>query len=106
MGGPKATARMLRIEVVYALRDRQTLLTIVVEEGTTVILAVERSGILQRYPEIDLARAVLGVFGKVVMPATPLRDGDRVEIYRPLIANPKQTRRERAHRAQRRSQRG
>jgi putative ubiquitin-RnfH superfamily antitoxin RatB of RatAB toxin-antitoxin module len=97
---------MLRIEVVYALRNRQTLLAFEVEEGTTAKLAVQRSGILQRYPEIDLARGDLGVFGKVVSPATVLRDGDRVEIYRPLISNPKLARRARAQRTLRRPRRG
>jgi putative ubiquitin-RnfH superfamily antitoxin RatB of RatAB toxin-antitoxin module len=89
---------MLRVEIVYALRDRQVLLTLEVEEGTTVRQAVERSGFLQRFPEIDLARAGLGIFGRVVSPDTPLRNGDRVEIYRPLIADPKQARRTRATR--------
>lgn len=89
---------MLRVEVVYALRDRQVLLTLEVEEGTTARQAVERSGVLQRFPEIDLARAGLGIFGRVVAPDTRLRDGDRVEIYRSLIADPKDARRTRAAR--------
>ena len=96
----------LRIEVTYALREEQVLLELEVTDGTTARQAIERSGILQRFPEIDLARAGLGIFGRVVAPDTPLRDGDRVEIYRPLIADPKQGRRERAQRAQRRSRRG
>jgi len=89
---------MLRVEIVYALRDRQVLLAVEVEGGTTARQAVERSGILQRLPEIDLARAGLGIFGRVVSPDTPLRDGDRVEIYRPLIADAKQARQARARR--------
>lgn len=89
---------LLRIEVAYALREEQALLELEMAEGTTVRQAVERSGILQRFPEIDLARAGLGIFGKVVSPDTPLRDGDRVEIYRLLIADPKQARRTRARR--------
>ena len=97
---------MLRVELVYALRDRQVLLRFEVEGGTTARQAVERSGILQRFPEIDLARAGLGIFGRVVSPDTPLRDGDRVEIYRPLIVEPKQGRRERAQQARRGSRRG
>ena len=96
---------MLRVEIVYALRDRQVLLALEVEGGTTARQAVERSGILQRFPEIDLVRAGLGIFGRVVSPDTPLRDGDRVEIYRPLIADPKNARRERAQRAPRRLRR-
>ena len=93
---------LLRIEVAYALREEQVLLELEMAEGTTARQAVERSGILQRFPEIDLARAGLGIFGRVVSPDTPLRDGDRVEIYRPLIANPRQARRERAQRRPRR----
>jgi len=105
VSGLTPTARMLRVEIVYALRDRQVLLALEVEGGTTARQAVERSGILQRFPEIDLARAGLGIFGRVVSPDTPLRDGDRVEIYRPLIADPKNARRERAQRAPRRLRR-
>jgi len=89
---------MLSVEVVYALRDRQVLLTLEVEEGTTARQAVERSGVLRRFPEIDLARAGLGIFGRVISPDTPLRDGDRVEIYRALVADPKDARREKAAR--------
>ena len=80
----------------YALREEQVLLELEVTDGTTARQAIERSGILQRFPEIDLARAGLGIFGRVVAPDTPLRDGDRVEIYRPLIADPKLARRTRA----------
>lgn len=98
MNGLTPIARMLRVEVVYALRDRQVLLALEVEEGTTARQTVERSGILQRFAEIDLARAGLGIFGKVVSPDTPLRDRDRVEIYRALIADPKDARREKAAR--------
>ena len=86
----------LRIAVTYALREEQVLLELEVTDGTTARQAIERSGILQRFPEIDLARAGLGIFGRVVAPDTPLRDGDRIEIYRPLIADPKQARRTRA----------
>lgn len=103
MDEKKPGARMLRIEVVYALREKQTLLELDVEEGTTAEVAVERSGILRHCPEIDLEKVGLGVFGREVPPATRLRDGDRVEIYRPLVANPKQSRRERAQHGHRRS---
>lgn len=96
---------LLRIEVAYALREVQVLLELDMAEGTTVRQAVERSGILKRYPEIDPARAGLGIFGKVVSPETRLRDGDRVEIYRPLIADPKDVRRSKAGRSKPRSRR-
>ncbi len=96
MSGLTPTAGMLRVEVVYALRDRQVLLTLEVKAGTTARQAVECSGILQFFPEIDLARAGLGIFGRAVSPNTPLGDGDRVEIYRLLVADPKQARQARA----------
>lgn len=90
--------RPLKVEVVYALREEQVLLALEVETGTTVRQAIERSGILRRFPEINLSLARVGVFGKQVRPDALLHDGDRVEIYRPLIADPKQARRERAKR--------
>jgi putative ubiquitin-RnfH superfamily antitoxin RatB of RatAB toxin-antitoxin module len=89
---------LLRIEVAYALREEQVRLELEMAEGTTARQAVERSGFLQRFPEIDLAPVGLGIFGRVVSPDTPLRDGDRVEIYRPLIADPKDARRKKASR--------
>ena len=89
---------LLRIEVAYALREEQVLLVLEMPEGTTARQAVERSGILQRFPEIDLARADLGIFGRVVSANTPLGNGDRVEIYRPLVADAKQARQARARR--------
>lgn len=88
----------IRVEVAYALRDRQALLDLTLEQGATAREAVERSGILRRFPEINLARVTLGIFGAIVSPDARLRDGDRVEIYRPLMADPKQMRRRRAQR--------
>ncbi|MCK7502054.1 MAG: RnfH family protein [Comamonadaceae bacterium] len=61
--------------------------------GSNVKQAIEASGLLQRYPEIDLAKNKLGIFGKLTKPDVVLRDRDRVEIYRPLIADPKEVRR-------------
>ena len=86
----------LRVEVVYALPDSQTLLSLTVPAGTTALQAVDRSGILQRHPDLVLADLSLGVFGKAVRHDTPLRDHDRVEIYRPLLGDPKEIRRRRA----------
>ena len=102
MSGKRDQYRM-RVEVVYALRDRQLLLEVTLARGATARQAVKRSGILQRCPEIDLARSTLGVFGRIASPDVRLRDGDRVEIYRPLIADSKQVRRDRARHAVRRS---
>ncbi len=96
----ESKAHRIRVEVVYALRQEQALVAFEVEEGASVREAVDRSGLLQRYPEITLA-AGLGIFGKPVELDRRLRDGDRVEIYRPLLADPKQARRERAERRKR-----
>lgn len=87
---------VLRIEVVCATPAEQVLIALAVPCGTTAGVAVERSGILRRFPDLDAARLELGVFGRVVTAATVLGDGDRVEIYRPLEADPKQARRRRA----------
>ena len=105
MSGPIPSARTVRVEVAYALRDRQALLAVEMEDGGTVRQAIQRSGILGQFPEIDLARAKVGIFGRTVSLDAPVRDGDRVEIYRPLIADPKNARRERAQRAPRRLRR-
>ncbi len=89
-------SEQIRVEVVYALPAKQELLTVKVAPGTTVRQAIEASGILEKYPEIDLAKNKLGVFAKLTKPDTVLRDRDRVEIYRPLIADPKEVRKQRA----------
>ena len=84
------------VEVAYALEKKQTLLEIEVDEGTTLKQAVELSGIIDAYPQIDLTKDKTGIFGKIAKLDTVLREKDRVEIYRPLIADPKQVRKERA----------
>ncbi|NML27565.1 RnfH family protein [Zoogloea dura] len=87
----------IHVEVCYALRDRQEIVQLRLPAGSTVQRAVEASGLLQKHPEIDLAKAnKLGVFAKLVKADAVLRDKDRVEIYRPLIADPKEVRRKRA----------
>ncbi|MGD8378017.1 MAG: RnfH family protein [Gammaproteobacteria bacterium] len=91
-----AVARQIAVEVAHARPERQLVLRLDVPEGTTVLEAVRRSGILERFPSIDLAHNRLGVFGKLVKPDQVLREGDRVEIYRPLVADPKEARRRRA----------
>src|SRR5688572_16875835 len=88
----------IRVEVVYALPDQQVLVALEVERGASVRHAILRSGILQRFPEVDLERASVGIFGNVTGLDTLLADGDRVEIYRPLIVDPKDARRMRAGR--------
>jgi putative ubiquitin-RnfH superfamily antitoxin RatB of RatAB toxin-antitoxin module len=89
-------AETLHVEVVYALPQRQELVKLTLPVGSTLQQAVEASGLPQRYPEIDLAKLKLGVYGKLSKPDALLRERDRVEIYRPLIADPKEVRKKRA----------
>lgn len=89
-------ADSITVEVVYALPQRQELVRLTLPGGSTVQQAIEASGLVQKHPDIDFARNKVGVFGKLSKPDAPLRDRDRVEIYRPLIADPKEVRRKRA----------
>lgn len=84
------------VEVAYAKPDEQVIIPVVAQAGMTAAVAIATSGILIRFPEIDLAQNKIGIFGKLVKPDTVLRDKDRVEIYRKLIADPKEVRRKRA----------
>ncbi len=87
---------MINIEVAYGRKDKQVLIPLSVEEGTTIEQAIEKSGVLQRFPEIDLTVNKVGIFNKVCKLQQTLQDGDRVEIYRPLLTDPKESRRQRA----------
>jgi len=89
-------SEQISIEVVYALPGKQEIVNLKLPAGTTVRQAIEQSGVLEKYPEIDLAKNKLGVFAKLTKPDSVLRDRDRVEIYRPLIADPKEVRKQRA----------
>jgi len=84
------------VEVAYAIANKQSLISIEVENGTTLKEAVLASGILDTYKEIDLSKDRVGIFSKFATLETILREKDRVEIYRPLIADPKKVRKERA----------
>ncbi len=87
----------IRVDVVFALAQQQELVHIELPEGATARQAVERSGLLQKYPDINLdGQNKLGIYAKLAKPDTVLRDRDRVEIYRPLIADPKAVRKKRA----------
>ena len=88
--------KTIRVEVVYALPHQQALRMAKLEEGATVEAAIRASGVLDAFPEIDLARNKVGIFSKLVKLDEKVRDRDRVEIYRPLIADPKEVRRKRA----------
>ena len=91
-----ADSERIQVEVAYAHPDEQVIMELSVVPGATAEEAIRESGILERFREIDLARNNVGVFGKRVNLDTVLKDGDRVEIYRPLIADPKESRRARA----------
>ena len=84
----------MRIEVIYALPQKQEQVLLELAPGSTVLDAIEASGLLQRLPPIEFGRA--GIWGRPVSPETRLHDRDRVEIYRHLLADPKKVRRERA----------
>lgn len=86
----------VKIEVAYALPHEQVLLKLNVPVGTTIADAIRLSGLMGKYPEIDLAKNKLGLFGKLSKADTVVREKDRIEIYRPLIADPKEVRRKRA----------
>jgi putative ubiquitin-RnfH superfamily antitoxin RatB of RatAB toxin-antitoxin module len=88
----------MRVQVVYANPDRQYVIDLDVPEGTTIYEAAELSGLADRFPEIDLETTPMGVFGVRIKTATTtvLHPGDRVELYRSLIADPKENRRTRA----------
>jgi len=83
----------MKVGVVYATPARQSWLTIDVPEGSTVKDAIERSGILRQYPEINLEAQKVGIFGKAAALDAVLEEGARVEIYRPITADPKTVRR-------------
>ncbi len=84
------------VEVAYALPDKQSLISIEIKNGSTLKEAIEASGILETFEQIDLTRDRVGIFAKFASLDTILRDKDRVEIYRPLVADPKKARKDRA----------
>lgn len=91
-----SAASRLAVEVVYALADQQVVVQLLLPAGATVADAVRESGLVERFPEIAASDAGVGIYGRRVEPMTPLRTGDRVELYRRLSANPKEMRRRRA----------
>ena len=84
------------VEVAYARPDQQAIVPLRLQGEITIELAIRQSGFLERFPEIDLSKNKVGVFSKIAKLDTVLRDRDRVEIYRTLIADPKEVRRKRA----------
>ncbi|MBW7981984.1 RnfH family protein [Enterobacillus tribolii] len=88
----------ISVEVVYALPERQYLRKVTLPEGANVEQAIVSSGLLELRTDIDLSRNKVGIFSRAVKLSDILRDGDRVEIYRPLLVDPKELRRQRAER--------
>jgi putative ubiquitin-RnfH superfamily antitoxin RatB of RatAB toxin-antitoxin module len=86
----------MKFEVAFGKLHEQSLLSVESAEPLTAKQAIEASGILEEYPEIDLTANKIGIFGKVAKLDAVLSEGDRVEIYRPLIADPKEARKKRA----------
>lgn len=91
--------QMISVEVVYAAVDRQALLSISVPIGTTVRQALLRADVTSAFPELDVTHCPVGIFGKVVDGERVLENGERIEIYRPLLADPMEVRRLRAAKA-------
>lgn len=90
------TTGSMWVEVAYAKPDQQVILKVNVPDDATAQTAIEASGILERFPEIDLKKQKIGIFSRLVALNQRLQPRDRVEIYRPLLADPKAARRERA----------
>jgi len=89
---------MVRVEVIYATPDRQARFPVELQEGATVADAIRTSGVLEAFPEIDLTANRVGIYASPVGLQRALRDGDRIEVYRPLTADPKEARRRRSAR--------
>lgn len=91
-----AGSKLMRIEVIYPLPREQRLMAVQMPEGATLREGILASGVLARYPELSLDTLEAGIFGKLAALDEPLREHDRIEIYRPLIADPKTVRKQRA----------
>ncbi|PXF63795.1 RnfH family protein [Kangiella spongicola] len=89
----------LRVEVCYALPEEQTLLELMVDKDVTVEEVIHQSGVMELHPEIDLSKNKVGIFSKLTTLDATLHDGDRIEIYRPLLIDPKEVRKQRALKA-------
>jgi uncharacterized protein len=90
------TSQHIMVEVAYALPSEQLIIPITMPPEASAEAAIRASGIMDKFPEIDLNVNQIGIFGKLIKLDTPLRNLDRVEIYRPLIADPKEVRKQRA----------
>ncbi len=91
-----ATQKLITVEVAYAKPAKQQIITIQIDAGSTIEMAIRRSGILQMFPEIDLAKQKVGIFSQAKKLTDKVQEGDRIEIYRSLTIDPKEARRKRA----------
>jgi putative ubiquitin-RnfH superfamily antitoxin RatB of RatAB toxin-antitoxin module len=89
-------AEMLDVEVCYAMSNKQELVRVRLQQGATLLQGLDASGLLGKYPEIDVKKNKFGIWNKLSKLDAVLRDKDRIEIYRPLIADPKEVRKQRA----------
>ncbi|MCW8824823.1 MAG: RnfH family protein [Gammaproteobacteria bacterium] len=101
-----ASDKLISIEVAYAVPEEQIILEVDIESTDTVEAAIQKSGILERFEEIDLTKNKVGIFGKLTKLDKTLNERDRIEIYRPLIADPKEVRKKRAAEGKRMSKGG
>ncbi len=90
-----ANVKKINVEVAYADVNKHSLIKLVVEEGCTIELAIDRSGILLEFPEIDLMKQKVGIFSTQKKLTDIVKEGDRIEIYRPLLVDPKEARKRR-----------
>jgi len=93
------SSELITVEVAYALPTKQSLVSIAIDKNATVEEAIQASNLLTEYPDIDLSKTKVGVWSRVVRLKDTLIDGDRIEIYRGLIADPKEIRKRRAEKA-------
>lgn len=100
-----SNGEVITVEVAYALPHTQMLVSLELPCGATAMEAAQRSGIAVRFDKVNLESATLGIFGQIVAHGQVLRDGDRVEIYRPLTVDPKVVRKARAARVRERRKR-
>ncbi|ELR66112.1 UPF0125 protein yfjF [Photobacterium marinum] len=96
--------KLIHVEVVYALPHVQRVIKLAITPDTKVQEIIEQSGVLEMYPEIDLKKNKVGVYSRNVRLDAMVHDGDRIEIYRPLIADPREIRRKRAEQAKQEAQ--
>lgn len=87
------TNKSFPIEIAYAAQDSQTMIALIVPPMTTIKAAIELSGVLRRFPDIDLSQQAVGIFGQLKSLDSFVTIGDRIEIYRPLLLDPKEARR-------------